>query len=135
VISISTDELAAIFDNLPPEDRTTLGDNWGRGLFRRIVTATAKVIDAEYRLSDDRHLVNVDDDGWTVQHPMSCRPNLFACQWSDTALIHWGGVFDRLSGHPHEPGIYNGSTIPDPASPTAVRLVLGERVEESGDGA
>lgn len=49
------------------------------------LAAFAEVIvewfDQTYRLSDPRHLVKVDADGWTVQHPQSCRPNLFTCPW------------------------------------------------------
>ena len=28
---------------------------------------------------DPRHIIDFRDDGWTIQHPLTCRPNLFAC--------------------------------------------------------
>jgi hypothetical protein len=33
---------------------------------------------AKYR-GDDRHIIDLREDGWTIQHPLACRPNLFAC--------------------------------------------------------
>lgn len=27
----------------------------------------------------DHHIVDLREDGWTLQHPLSCRPNLFDC--------------------------------------------------------
>lgn len=98
------------------------------------LTAVAEKIDAQYRLSDDRHLVKVadgeDGDGWTVQHPLSCRPNLFTCPWSDPDRLHWGRMWDRLEPEPSTPGyVYVGGTIVDNDAPEGLRLVLGERVE------
>lgn len=28
----------------------------------------------------DAHVIDVRDDGWTIRHPLSCRPNLFDCE-------------------------------------------------------
>lgn len=28
---------------------------------------------------DPGHVIDLRVDGWTIQHPLSCRPNLFAC--------------------------------------------------------
>lgn len=28
---------------------------------------------------DEPHLIQFREDGFTIQHPLSCRPNLFAC--------------------------------------------------------
>ncbi|MFG2054793.1 hypothetical protein ACGFI9_12250 [Micromonospora sp. NPDC048930] len=28
---------------------------------------------------DPRHLIEFREDGWTIKHPLSCRPNLFDC--------------------------------------------------------
>lgn len=28
---------------------------------------------------DDRHQIELREDGYTIQHPMACRPNLFDC--------------------------------------------------------
>ena len=33
---------------------------------------------ASYRRGE-RHVIELRDDGWTIQHPLSCRPNLFDC--------------------------------------------------------
>lgn len=30
-------------------------------------------------LRDSRHVVQFDTDGWTIKHPLLCRPNLFDC--------------------------------------------------------
>lgn len=27
----------------------------------------------------ERHIIEFREDGWTIQHPLSCRPNLFDC--------------------------------------------------------
>ena len=34
---------------------------------------------------DDRHIVDLRADGWTIQHPMACRPNLFNCPVNQAA--------------------------------------------------
>jgi len=102
-----------------------------------LTTFAGEIVDwlaKEYRLDDDRHLVKVDEDGWTVQHPLSCRPNLFTCQWSDGDLIYWGAMWDSLADHPHEPGIYTGGTIPDPQAEGRIRLILCDRVGDVDDG-
>lgn len=31
------------------------------------------------RLSDI-HVLRISDEGWTIQHPLACRPNLFECE-------------------------------------------------------
>jgi hypothetical protein len=28
----------------------------------------------------DEHVIDLRDDGWTIRHPLSCRPNLFDCE-------------------------------------------------------
>lgn len=30
-------------------------------------------------VKDDQHIIEFRLDGWTIQHPLSCRPNLFDC--------------------------------------------------------
>lgn len=35
---------------------------------------------------EDRHIVLLEENGWTIQHPLDCRPNLFHCPV--TALAH-----------------------------------------------
>lgn len=29
---------------------------------------------------NEPHLIEFREDGWTIQHPVRCRPNLFACR-------------------------------------------------------
>jgi hypothetical protein len=29
--------------------------------------------------ADERHIIELRVDGWTIQHPLSCRPNLLDC--------------------------------------------------------
>lgn len=33
----------------------------------------------------ERHVVDLRDDGWTIKHPLSCRPNLFDCDVNTAA--------------------------------------------------
>lgn len=36
-----------------------------------------------------RHVIELRDDGWTIQHPLACRPDLFSCPHNRAALaIH-----------------------------------------------
>jgi hypothetical protein len=46
---------------------------------------------------DDRHIVDLRADGWTIQHPMACRPNLFDCPVNRAAGVD-------LTGPPAEIG-------------------------------
>lgn len=34
------------------------------------------------RYGDRRHLIQFNDVGYVIQHPMACRPNLFACAFN-----------------------------------------------------
>jgi hypothetical protein len=34
---------------------------------------------------DTRHIIELRDDGWTIQHPLSCRPDLFSCGYNMAA--------------------------------------------------
>ncbi|WFE47576.1 DUF6085 family protein [Verrucosispora sp. WMMD1129] len=31
------------------------------------------------------HLIQLREDGWTIQHPLSCRPTLFTCEMNQAA--------------------------------------------------
>nr|WP_240955532.1 DUF6085 family protein [Micromonospora sp. HNM0581] len=33
------------------------------------------------------HLVQLREDGWTLQHPLSCRPTLFTCEVNQAATL------------------------------------------------
>ena len=45
---------------------------------------------------DTRHVVELHDDGWTIQHPLSCRPDLFSCGYNMAA-----GDTPELGQHPN----------------------------------
>lgn len=49
--------------------------------------------------ADEKHLIEFRADGWTLQHPLSCRPNLFACPANRAA--------EFLNGPPSELGVYD----------------------------
>lgn len=51
---------------------------------------------------DEPHLIEFRPDGWTIQHPVRCRPNLFACE-----VNRVGESLDGPSGPPPEGlGVY-----------------------------
>lgn len=31
------------------------------------------------------HIIELAEEGWTIKHPLSCRPNLFACEFNAAA--------------------------------------------------
>src|SRR4051812_21434344 len=41
------------------------------------------------------HLIALARDGWTIKHPVTCRPNLFACRFNRAAKFS-GPLGDRL---------------------------------------
>jgi hypothetical protein len=45
----------------------------------KVARAQALIAQAE------RHVVDLREDGWTVMHPLSCRPNLFDCDVNKAA--------------------------------------------------
>ena len=102
----SADMLDAVWDSLIPADREALSDRWGRAFFTRIVDAALAEMDRHYRLSDDRHLVLLYDDGWVIQHPMACRPTLFTCPFNTEMT---GRDFDDETPN----GTYVGVLVPN----------------------
>jgi hypothetical protein len=46
------------------------------------------------------HLVCITPTGWTIQHPLACRPNLFACTFTATA----NATLNEMP--PTGPGVY-----------------------------
>lgn len=61
------------------------------------------------------HVIELRGDGWTLQHPLTCRPNLFACPVNRAAE----GQAHAQSG----PGRYECWLDGD-------ELIIGERIEE-----
>lgn len=49
---------------------------------------------------DDQHIIDLRPDGWTIQHPMACRPDLFTCP-----VNHAAGDLDEMPALPG-PGRY-----------------------------
>lgn len=62
---------------------------------------------------DTGHIVDLREDGWTIQHPLSCRPNLFDCIYNFAAarVLQIGGI----------PGRYQVTV-------DAGELIIGERL-------
>lgn len=40
-------------------------------------------------LDEPRHIIDLRADGWTIKHPLSCRPNLFDCPVNRAAGPHY----------------------------------------------
>lgn len=38
------------------------------------------------QIKDDEHILEVRDDGWSLQHPLECRPNLLDCAMHHTII-------------------------------------------------
>ncbi|MBL6275349.1 hypothetical protein JMF97_04135 [Micromonospora fiedleri] len=57
--------------------------------FRAEMTAAVAALAGAGRMmpvdAETAHLIELTADGWTVQHPLSCRPNLFRCEVSRAA--------------------------------------------------
>jgi len=79
----------------PPSDyyRRLMADRLRRIVAAQVWTGALELDDAEAIVTDlldtagllhlldadPRHLVKFDADHWVLQHPLACRPNLFAC--------------------------------------------------------
>jgi hypothetical protein len=73
-------------------------------------------VPADDPTTDGSHVIEFREDGWTIMHPMSCRPDLFACVTNRVAE-------GNLRGQPFEaPGRYLCSMIGDD-------LVVGARID------
>lgn len=51
---------------------------------------------------DPRHIIDIRPDGWTIKHPLACRPNLFECGVNRAAEQDLG----QSDGPPVPPGRY-----------------------------
>jgi hypothetical protein len=51
----------------------------------RALTARLILVPAEAERDD--HVIEFCPDGWTIMHPLSCRPNLFACAVNRDAVL------------------------------------------------
>lgn len=85
--------------------------------YRAGIDATEAVI-AELRLADTRHILDLRADGWTLQHPLTCRPNLHDCAVNRLAS-------EQLIAPPAPPGRYEVK-----ASDLGDRLLILDRVDD-----
>jgi hypothetical protein len=69
-------------------------------------------------IGDPRHIIDVQADGWTIQHPLSCRPNLLDCLVAKEASLH------HPDGHSYEIGRYVCSLDDEHGV-----FVMGERLD------
>jgi hypothetical protein len=72
----------------------TPGRNADRDTYRRQARAVLDALIADGWVRADPaepHLIEFRADGWTIQHPLRCRPNLFACQVNRMAGDQIGG--------------------------------------------
>lgn len=68
---------------------------------------------------DPRHIIEFRPDGWTIKHPLACRPNLFACRVNRAAERDLANI----DGPPYL-GQYECS-----ANDLGDRLHIGDRVD------
>ncbi|GIJ36705.1 DUF6085 family protein [Micromonospora andamanensis] len=73
---------------------------------------------------DPRHVIEFRADGWTLKHPLSCRPRLFECRFSDAA--------QALDGPPTALGRYVVDLSDDGQGGC---LVIGARIDHEPAGA
>lgn len=68
---------------------------------------------------DDRHLIEFRADGWTIKHPLLCRPDLFACKVNRAAE-------SALTAPPPNLGVFE-CTVDE-----AGRFSIGNLVQQGG---
>jgi len=71
---------------------------------------------------DHRHIIQIREDGWTIKHPLACRPDLFNCPVNRVAGID----LSQLDGPPAPPGFYECSS-----NDLGDRFLLGDRVDQA----
>lgn len=81
-----------------------------------------EIIRAADSASSESHIIAFRPGGWTLQHPLSCRPNLFACPVNQVAEA-------SLDGPVCPPGRYECSV-----NDIGDRLLIGDRVDQDDDG-
>ncbi|MDG4749338.1 hypothetical protein O7630_34615 [Micromonospora sp. WMMD718] len=79
-----------------------------------------EIIRAADGASSEAHVIEFRADGWTIQHPLSCRPNLFACRVNRAAERDLANI-DR----PPFLGRYECA-----ANDLGDRLHIGDRVDQ-----
>lgn len=76
------------------------------------------VIRAADAASSEQHVIEIRADGWTIQHPLSCRPRLFECPVNRAAEA-------TLDGPPAPAGRYECGV-----NDIGDRFLLGDRVDQ-----
>lgn len=69
-----------------------------------------------------RHVIEFRADGWTIKHPLSCRPDLFACRVNRVG----GAQLRVLDGPPVPPGRY-ACELNDAGD----RFLIGDRLDQA----
>ncbi|MFI5852287.1 DUF6085 family protein [Micromonospora chalcea] len=87
----------------------------------RMLQAYGEVLLASLDISP-RHIIDFRADGWTIQHPLACRPDLFNCPVNRVA----GLDLSQLDGPPVPPGRYECS-----ANDLGDRFLLGNRIDQA----
>ena len=106
-----------------PDDREDAardpeGPSYGPpGLYWEIVEDVIRAADAA---SSEQHVIEFRPDGWTIKHPLSCRPDLFECSVNRAAERDPANA----AGPPVPPGRYECS-----ANDLGDRLLIGDRVD------
>lgn len=104
--------------------RTAAVKAWGPGVgapgaacLSHVADAVLSALaDAGYEVvpkGSDHHVIEFREHGWTLQHPLSCRPDLFACPVNHAAKGRGRHELGR-----YECRLGNG------------RLIVGNRIEE-----
>lgn len=73
--------------------------------------------------TDCRHIIEFRADGWTIKHPLACRPNLFDCRVNRVAEVDLGAIDEP----PAPPGRYE-CWLNDLGD----RICIGDRIEVGG---
>jgi len=72
-------------------------------------------------LNQSAHVIAFDDDGWSIEHLVECRPHMTRCAYHRAAVEAAKGWDEP----PRSPGRYAVNLTPDGA------LVIGERIEDA----
>ncbi|MEU8264936.1 DUF6085 family protein [Micromonospora sp. NPDC048999] len=96
-----------------PKDNYLPGD-YLPGVFWELAADVIRAADAA---SSEPHVIEIRADGWTIQHPLSCRPRLFECPVNRAAEA-------TLDGPPAPVGHYECGV-----NDIGDRFLLGDQVE------
>lgn len=82
-----------------PEDAVRLCEDFGADYIRVGELISTQDRSDTYRLANgpqamylepvntgEGHIIQLAANGWTIKHPLSCRPNLFACRFNRAAV-------------------------------------------------